>query len=344
MNSLHQSLIRLFLYFNFNSEEQTLMNLAQPIFDFTDGLHTLWHVTRKTDFSCLLLADKHYSRQTVGATNFCRPGNNYVLRTTEGNAVWVSWLSKFRDDMFKAIECTIFRNESPYLSSNLIRLASLMTFAHYPEEDTIITYVDPRSVASKNPGYCYLKAGYKKLDHISKKRGLWTFAITRDELFKHLESIIQASPVFSVIRGLVQQIDGYTEAMNSAYAEYEMEMAAAAALKAFRLRMELQKYVEEMKNDRYQNSDEFIAGVLASRYMESADVFDLYEVLQECETYNEDIQAAVLLIEQLWIENKADVSGGIDEYIPLDEEAFQYLNWYGKFDDDIHENILVGQN
>ena len=61
----------------------------QLMLDFMDGKHTLWQVTKKTDVTCRQLADRHYSRQTVGATSFCRPGKNYVLRTAAGDAVWV---------------------------------------------------------------------------------------------------------------------------------------------------------------------------------------------------------------------------------------------------------------
>lgn len=319
------------------------MNLIQPMLDFSDGLHTLWQVTRKTDTACRLLADKHYSRQTIGAINFCRPGNNYVLRTADGDAVWVSWLSKYRDDGFQAIECTIFRNESPYLSSHLIQLATLMTFAHFPTEDTIITYVDPKSVASKNPGYCYMKAGYKKLEHVSKKRGLWTFSITKTDLFQHLEPIIKASPSFNTIRGLVQQMDYYTTEMNNAYAEYELEMAAAAAIEAFRIRMKLQTYVSGIKNDRYQNSDDFIAGLLAEHYIEIANIFDLYDVLQACEAYHNDIEGALQLIEQAWDEEEFQGPMETQGIILEGEEAFQYLNWYQQFEDSIHDGLLVGQ-
>lgn len=50
-----------------------------------------WLMTHKGDRACRQLADRHYSRQHVGAPMFCRPGRNLVLRTAAGDAVWVTW-------------------------------------------------------------------------------------------------------------------------------------------------------------------------------------------------------------------------------------------------------------
>lgn len=69
-----------------------------------------WMVTHKGDRSCRQLADRHYSRQHVGAPMFTRPGRNLVLRTEAADAVWVTW-SGIRDDGLKAWECTIFRKQ-----------------------------------------------------------------------------------------------------------------------------------------------------------------------------------------------------------------------------------------
>lgn len=89
-----------------------------------------WLVVPKGDDSCRRLADRHYSRQTVGAPQFTRPGHNLVLRTALGDAVWVTW-SGVRDDGLRAWECTIFRNESARLSSDMIRAAVAATQAEW---------------------------------------------------------------------------------------------------------------------------------------------------------------------------------------------------------------------
>lgn len=131
-----------------------------------------WLVTHKGDRACRLLADRHYSRQTIGSPQFCRPGRNLVLRTAPGDAVWVTW-SGIRDDGLQAWECAIFRNESNHLSSDMIRAAVEATYIEWgqPPPDGIITYVDQSKVRSSNPGFCFLKAGFRRIGR-SKRRGL----------------------------------------------------------------------------------------------------------------------------------------------------------------------------
>lgn len=131
-----------------------------------------WIITNKGDQECRALADRHYSRQTIGSPQFCRPGHNLVLKTENADAVWVSW-SGIRDDGVDAWECTLFRNESPYLSSDLIREAIDITIHEWgaPPPDGIITYVDSSKVRSANPGFCFLMAGWTKAGR-SKRRKL----------------------------------------------------------------------------------------------------------------------------------------------------------------------------
>ncbi|MGI2295576.1 hypothetical protein [Paenibacillus sp. GXUN7292] len=131
-----------------------------------------WIETNKADADCLALADRHYSRQSVGAKQFCRPGNNLVLRTELGDAVWVSWYSKKRDDLFvDAIECTIFRNESAYLASDLIKWAIYATVQQWgiPKEG-FITFVKESAVQSSNPGSSFLNAGFRKVGYTKVRR------------------------------------------------------------------------------------------------------------------------------------------------------------------------------
>jgi hypothetical protein len=131
-----------------------------------------WIVTHKGDRSCRLLADRHYSRQHPGHPMFTRPGHNLTLRTAAGDAVWVTW-SGVRDDGINAWECTIFRNESSHISSEMIRAAVGATLSEWgqPPPDGIITYVDATKVRSANPGYCFKSAGWKRIGK-SKHRGL----------------------------------------------------------------------------------------------------------------------------------------------------------------------------
>lgn len=137
--------------------------------------YDMWIVTHKGDVSGRLLADRHYSRQTVGHPQFTRPGRNLVLRTADGMAVWVTWQG-IRDDGLQAWECTIFRNETNLRSSDMVRAAVVASKVEWGEmpRDGIITYVDSNKVKSANPGCCFKKAGFKRIGE-SKRRKLLLF-------------------------------------------------------------------------------------------------------------------------------------------------------------------------
>jgi len=133
-----------------------------------------WIITNKGNQDCRVLADRHYSRQSPGNVQFCRPGRNLVLISPSADAVWVTW-DGIRDDGFTAWECTLFRNEGQVLSSILINEAIAVTVQEWGNSppDGIITYVNSARVKSNNPGCCFKKAGWK---HAGKsKSGLLRF-------------------------------------------------------------------------------------------------------------------------------------------------------------------------
>ena len=70
-------------------------------------------------------------------------------------------------DGFDAFRCGLFRNEGAGLSSALILDAMALTERLWNERpaDGWLTWVDPRKVNSKHPGYCFLKAGWEKAGH-----------------------------------------------------------------------------------------------------------------------------------------------------------------------------------
>ncbi|MEF3312563.1 hypothetical protein PV433_27105 [Paenibacillus sp. GYB004] len=144
--------------------------MTQIMIDFRQ--YGPWIVTHKGDRACRYLADRHYSRQTPGSNQFCRPGENLVLRTAPGDALWVTW-SGIRDDGLQAWECTHFRNESNHLSSDMIRAAVTATIEKWgvPPKDGLITYVDASKIKSTNPGCCFKAAGWRHIGE-SKRRGL----------------------------------------------------------------------------------------------------------------------------------------------------------------------------
>src|SRR5438477_12957356 len=68
------------------------------------------------------MADRHYSRRTPGARQFCYSGRKLVLRNTEGTVLWV-WMfpdPALRMDSQTGYNCALFRNESDRKSSDII--------------------------------------------------------------------------------------------------------------------------------------------------------------------------------------------------------------------------------
>ena len=108
----------------------------------------------------------HYSRQTPGAKQWTRNGQNLVFVTANGLAVWCTFRptpgKATRPDGLDAWECTMFRNEGGGLSSELIQEAHLLSLALWgaTPRDGLITFIRPDRVRSRNPGYCYKRAGW----------------------------------------------------------------------------------------------------------------------------------------------------------------------------------------
>lgn len=139
------------------------MTLALPGFDLPT-----WQRVPKNDARGRWLADRHYSRQTVGAEHFVPPGKVLVLVTPCGRAVWgvVENLDPVGAVRWR---CTIFRNEGAGRSSDLIVDATERTYAwwlrHYGglPRAPLRTEVDPAAVRSSNPGFCFLAAGWRRV-------------------------------------------------------------------------------------------------------------------------------------------------------------------------------------
>jgi hypothetical protein len=116
-------------------------------------------VVDKFDAESVMLADGHYSRQKPGTNQFMPPGRTIVIRDPEGTVVF-GWLSQqFRDDGENGYNCSIFRNVSGRLSSDVILECEQIVFEAWGE-NRVFTYVDPLHIRSVNPGYCFKKAGW----------------------------------------------------------------------------------------------------------------------------------------------------------------------------------------
>lgn len=118
------------------------------------------------------LADRHYSRRTPGARQFCYSGRKIVLRDTPGSVLFV-WMFPdvaLRMDRQEGYNCAIFRNESARLSSSIILEAEAFAVQRWGP-GRAYTFIDPKKLhVSKRrgaefchwpPGRCYIEAGWK---------------------------------------------------------------------------------------------------------------------------------------------------------------------------------------
>jgi hypothetical protein len=137
--------------------ERVTVVVAQDLF----GNSSYWRPIIDGDSTARALADRHYSRKTVGAPLFVGPGKKLVLLGADGKALFVWRQSIYRLDGQKGVECTIFRNEGPRLSSELICEAMEVAWQVWPGA-RLFTYVDASKIRSKNPGCCFKKAGWRR--------------------------------------------------------------------------------------------------------------------------------------------------------------------------------------
>lgn len=123
----------------------------------------LWWITKDGDLVLRKLFDRHYSRQRYKDGRrrkiFCGPGQKIVLRTWDGDAMFV-WKKFIDASGQQGINCSVFRNESKHKASLLIRQADAIANFCWPGERHY-TYVDARRVRSNNPGCCFKAAGWK---------------------------------------------------------------------------------------------------------------------------------------------------------------------------------------
>ena len=138
-----------------------------------ESLHwcgNVWLPAKDGDPRAFAIMRRHYTyqayqdgRRAAGGSYrnrrlFVGPGEKMVLMTANCDALFV-W-RKFKDDSGQTgVNCAVFRNESPMLSSVLILEAEQLAWTRWPGE-RLYTYVDTARVKSSNPGYCYKRAGW----------------------------------------------------------------------------------------------------------------------------------------------------------------------------------------
>lgn len=132
----------------------------------TGGPH--WIRSHRADPVARVVADRHYNRQKPGTPQFVPPGSCLVLRTRDGDAIWVtSWpKAEFVKHAWAgAWVNSCFRNEAPdrYLSSDLIveALARTVDFYGAPPALGMVTFINAaKTKAKRDPGRCYRRAGF----------------------------------------------------------------------------------------------------------------------------------------------------------------------------------------
>lgn len=129
----------------------------------------IWLAVKDGDERAFALFRRHYSyhqyqdgRRRHGYRNrflMLGPGEKMVLLTPDCNAVF-AW-RKFIDHSGQTgVNCAVFRNESPMLSSVLILEAEKLAQVRWPGE-RMYTYVNASAIRSTNPGYSYKMAGWR---------------------------------------------------------------------------------------------------------------------------------------------------------------------------------------
>jgi hypothetical protein len=130
----------------------------------------------------------HYSRRTPGSKTFTGVGQEVVLVSECGRAVWACIRQKTpmargtgrsrhrKDDTGKQTDAKaryvwrnmMFRNLGAGLSSKLIREATEVTYREWLKrygalpEERLRTEIGIKEVRSSNPGFCYMMAGWDK--------------------------------------------------------------------------------------------------------------------------------------------------------------------------------------
>lgn len=123
-----------------------------------------WIVGQDGEPELRAMYERHYScyRYKDGRRPklFVGPGEKLVLTTPRREALWV-W-RRFRDRSGQVgINCAVFRNESATLSSHLVREADAIADLCWPSQRHY-TYVRAQAVQSRNPGWCFICAGWKR--------------------------------------------------------------------------------------------------------------------------------------------------------------------------------------
>lgn len=144
----------------------------QPFLDLGD----VWIEVKDGDPTGRSIFDRHYSRYFYKDGRdpklYVGPGYKMVLLTPCARALFI-WRKFIDASGQQGVNCAVFRNEGAGLSSTLIRRADELADVRWPGERHY-TYVSAAKVQSSNPGFCFIKAGWRKCG-ITRARKLLIF-------------------------------------------------------------------------------------------------------------------------------------------------------------------------
>jgi len=131
-----------------------------------------WIEVSKCDKKAIAFCQPHYSIATPNSRELGPPGQKILLMGEDGKAVWGShrpapWAKGRkgqieRMDGFRGHSCFIFRNDGGPQSSGLIRQAVAITAMEW-NLAPFITYVSINKIRCKEPGKCFVKAGFRRV-------------------------------------------------------------------------------------------------------------------------------------------------------------------------------------
>ena len=117
--------------------------------------------------------ERHYSSRRKKTRHYdnwrriCAPGEHLILLTPLCDALFVWVKEQIRKDEQKGVNCSVFRNEGIILSSILIKDAMKIAWQKWPHE-RLYTFVNSKKIKSNNPGFCFIQAGWKRLNYLTK--------------------------------------------------------------------------------------------------------------------------------------------------------------------------------
>ena len=143
-----------------------------------------WFQVKDGDKTALEMYERHYScyKYADGRERklFCGPGEKIVLLTKNNDALFVWRKQLFDKSGQEGVNCAVFRNEGGICSSLLIKEAVEIANRKWCNE-RLFTFVNKDKIRSTNPGYCFIKAGWRKCGRT--KKGLIILELDKVDIY-----------------------------------------------------------------------------------------------------------------------------------------------------------------